>query len=348
LESATTAGAKADEARRRALALVLRYGWNATSFQTLGRGYDYFFHGDACVAYVDTGAAWIVAGAPISAPGQLAPTARAFVGAAQRAGRRCCFFGTERRFVLATSHATRSLPIGEQPVWNPRDWADTVAASSNLREQLRRARAKAVVVRQLGAAELASQPLRETMLRLTRRWLATRAMPPLGFLVRVDPSAFAEQRRCFVAERDGQLVALAHAVPVPQRGGWFVEHLLRDPVAPNGTIELLIDAVMRWARSDECSWLTLGMAPLSGDVPLPLRAARRGLSMFYDFEGLRRFRAKLRPLEWSPLYLSYPASQGPLAATADALAAFADGRFAHFAARAMRASFSGAPLCRSR
>ena len=40
------------------LGLVARHGWNATAFQTLEAGYRYFFHGsDACVAYIDTGAA---------------------------------------------------------------------------------------------------------------------------------------------------------------------------------------------------------------------------------------------------------------------------------------------------
>ena len=57
-------GTEADRAR--ALALVERHGWNATAFQTVEPGYSYFFHDDdACVAYVDTGSAWVAAGAPL-------------------------------------------------------------------------------------------------------------------------------------------------------------------------------------------------------------------------------------------------------------------------------------------
>ena len=46
------------ESREQVLALVRRFGWNATSFQVLEPGFRYFFlDDDACVAYVDTGRA---------------------------------------------------------------------------------------------------------------------------------------------------------------------------------------------------------------------------------------------------------------------------------------------------
>ena len=62
--TSVTAGPEVD-AHARVSALVRRYGWNATSFQVLEPGYRYFFHGpDAAVAYVDTGRAWVAAGAP--------------------------------------------------------------------------------------------------------------------------------------------------------------------------------------------------------------------------------------------------------------------------------------------
>ena len=49
--------------RARAARLAMRFGFNATAFQTLGDGFSYFFVGDdACVPYVDTGRAWVAAG----------------------------------------------------------------------------------------------------------------------------------------------------------------------------------------------------------------------------------------------------------------------------------------------
>lgn len=324
-----------EDAHGRVLALVLRHGWNATAFQTLGGGYDYFFHGDGCVAYVDTGAAWVVAGAPIAAPERLAEVTAAFVRAAREAGRRCCFFGTEERFLGATAGTTRSLRIGEQPVWDPRRWADTLAAHARLREQVRRARAKGVRVRHVAPAELDAGALGDATRDLLEGWLATRGMPPMGFLVQLSPLTVPEQRHCFVAERDGHVVGIARVIPVPQRSGWFVEHLVRAPHAPNGTAELLADAVMRWAAEAGCSWLTLGLAPLAGDVPPALRMARRRGALLYDFEGLHRFKAKLRPTEWQPIHVTRPATQGAIVTMIDVLAAFAPGGFLRFGARAL-------------
>jgi phosphatidylglycerol lysyltransferase len=61
-----------DPERRRVLAVLRRHGWNATSFQVLEPGFQYWFADeDACVACVDTGRAWVAAGAPLTEPARL-------------------------------------------------------------------------------------------------------------------------------------------------------------------------------------------------------------------------------------------------------------------------------------
>jgi len=319
----------------RVLALVERYGWNATAFQTLEPGYSYLFDGDdACVAYVDTGRAWVAAGAPIAPPERIAAVTHAFVAAARAAGRRAALVATEERLVAAVGPSLRALRIGEQPVWDPRAWPARVAASRTVREQLRRARRKGVTVRQATAAELEAGPTREAIAQLIERWLATREMAPLGFLVHLDPFSFATHRRCFVAEVAGRVVGFAGVVPVPARGGWFIEDLLRDARAPNGTSEFLVDAVMQWAGAHGSEWLTLGVAPLAGEVPPLLRVARRA-RVLYDFDGLRRYKAKLQPDSWTPVYLSVPARQPRLLSFLDVMAAFSGGGLLRFALRSI-------------
>ena len=110
------------------IALIKRHGWNSTSFQILEPGFHYWFDGDdACVGYVDTGAAWVVAGAPIAPAERLAEVAARFVAVAAAEGRRVCCFGTETRFQEVVKW--NALRFGDQPVWAPRDWESGVRGS---------------------------------------------------------------------------------------------------------------------------------------------------------------------------------------------------------------------------
>jgi len=159
-------------------------------------------------------------------------------------------------------------------------------------------------------------------------------MAPLGFLVQVEPFGFLTDRHWFVAERRGRPLGFAGVVPVPRRAGWFLEDLLRDPQAPNGTSELLIDAVMAWANARGSRWVTLGLAPLAGSVAPSLALVRRS-SALYDFVGLWRYKAKLRPSTWAPIYLAFPSGQGALLSLYDSLVAFAPGGLLAFALRTL-------------
>jgi phosphatidylglycerol lysyltransferase len=321
--------------RDRVVALLERHGWNVTSFQVLEPGFRYWFDGDdACVGYVDTGRAWVAAGPPIAAADQLAETSARFVAAARAAGRRVCLFATEARFRDAAGWP--SLRIGEQPMWSPADWDAVLRGRRSLREQLRRARAKGVVVRALGAGELAPGHAKRVELEgLIARWLASREIAPMGFLVQVDPFAYPERRRYFVAEHAGRIVGFLGVIPIYARDGWFFEDFLRDPGAPNGTIELMVDAGMRAAAAEGVGVVTLGLAPLAGDVGPVLRSARMLGRPLYDFEGLRSFKAKLQPRNWDPIFLSYPPGRSSTFAVLDTLTAFARGGLLRFGVKTL-------------
>ncbi len=305
------------------LELLRQYGWNATSFQVLEPGFRYWFGDDhSCVAYVDTGGAWVAAGAPIADVEQLGPAAGRFVEAARNAGRRVCFFAVEERFVERSSLAT--LGIGQQPVWDSDQWNEVLRSSRSLREQLRRARAKGVQVRELSETEVVdpSSPARRSIQRLIDRWSRSRSIAPMGFLVALHPFSFAAERHYFVAERDGQVFGFLAVAPVYGRHGWFFEDFLRDPAAPNGTIELLVHHAMESAAGAGCHFVTLGLAPLAGDVNAWLTAIRDSSGGLYDFEGLRSFKAKLRPQHWEPIFVAYPRHQTEVLTVVDVLSAF--------------------------
>jgi phosphatidylglycerol lysyltransferase len=296
------------------------------SFQGLESGYRYFFDGDdGLVAFVDTGGAWVAAGGPIAPPARTIEVARRFTEAAIAQDRRACFFAAEEQLDGS------AMQIGEQPVWTAARWDEVLKAAPSLRYQLRRARNKGVTVRSLDPRELAEgTKLRAAVDELGRHWQDIHRMPPMRFLVQLEPLTFASERTIYIAERAGKLVGLASAVPVYARRRLFLEDMVRAPDAPNGTVELLVDAVMRAADHE----LTLGLAPLAGDVARWLRFARWAGGPFYDFEGLRRFKAKLKPHTWEPVYLC-TVSGSRVVALRDSLRAFAGGSLVGFATRAL-------------
>jgi phosphatidylglycerol lysyltransferase len=157
----------------------------------------------------------------------------------------------------------------------------------------------------------------------------------MGFLVDVQPFAFADERRYLLAERDGRLVGFLAAVPVYARGGWLFEDLLRDHDAPNGTSELLVDAAMRDAAERGSAYVTLGLAPLGGAVHPRLRTLGALSSGLYDFAGLYRFKSKLKPHRWDPIHLVHPAGTPAALALLDALTAFARGSLGRYGLRSL-------------
>lgn len=339
-----------DPPRARALALLERHGHHATSFQILERGNRYWFDGPAdaptaVVAYVEAAGHRVVAGEPVCARAQLAAVAGRFVADTAAAGLRTCFFSVERPFVDALAAAGLghdALQIAEQPDFDPAAYTLDGRPRRSLRQQVARARNKGVRVRRIEPEDIARHPgsLRAQIDRVLDRWLASRRMSVMRFMVDLEPFTLPERRRYYIAERGDEPVGFLAAIPVYGRRGWFLEDVCRVPDAPNGTAELLIHRAMADARDRGDDYLTLGMAPLSGIDPGP--GAHRRLRVFlrfcasnagplYDFRGVRRFKQRFRPDRWTPQYVV--ACPGPVRVRtfAAVLGAFADGGIPAFA-----------------
>lgn len=310
--SAVTEPATRDVPRARALAL--RYGWNAMAYQVVNAGMCHWFSadGDAVVGYVRTHRVCIVAGAPICASHRLAAVLAEWEAHVSRLGCRVCYFGAAGRVfdALHQRPGYATVVLGAQPVWDPARWPEIPATSASLRSQMHRARNKHVVVSEWPAARASADPrLRECL----RQWLATRHLPTLHFLVEPHTLHDLEGRRIFVAERGADVVGFINASPVPARDGWLVEQFVRGAHAPNGTIEALLDCMMRAVAADGARYVTMGLVPLrdgSDDTQAVnpawlaslLAMVRIHGRRFYNFDGLERFKTKFRPHAWEPIY----------------------------------------------
>jgi len=328
-----------DERRARLLGAILRHGRDAVSFQSLETGVVTFEDELGVVAYVDTGTAWLAVGSPLAREGDVPELSSRFVRAARSASRRVSFVGIERPELLP---GCRALLLGEQPVHEPSRWAKTVAAKKSLREQLRRARAKGVTVRRVDPSELdEDSPLRMRVRELATAWLASRRIEPLGFLVALEPFHAMDEHRYFVAERAGEVIAFASAIPIPARDGFMLEDVLRDDAVPNGTVDLLFDAVIRDLAGS--SMLTLGLAPFTGRIPPWLAALRGATRPLFDFVGLRSFKERLLPSRWDEVYLALPEGELAAAHVIECLRAFAGGSLIGFGVRSIVRHPSGPP-----
>jgi phosphatidylglycerol lysyltransferase len=296
----------------------MRHGWNAVAYQILNPGMRHWFSpdGSAVAGYVPFGRTWVIAGAPVCAPERLSSAAEELEAAAAARGARVLYFGAGSRLErVYAERADRSLVrLGAQPVWDPAAWPDIVRRKPSLRAQLNRARNKRVRIEEWPAARAQAS---DTLRAVLREWLATRGLPPLGFLVVPDILDNLGDRRTFVAERDGRVVGFLIGTPVPARRGWLVEEWPRTRDAPNGTTHSLVDAAMRAFAADGSTYVTLGLAPLAAHgggtlaaQPSWLRAVLRWVRAhgrrFYNFAGLEAFKASMQPMEWEAIYAIAP------------------------------------------
>lgn len=297
----------------RARALVLRYGWNSTSYQILNPGIAHWFApaGDAVVGYVDCGAVWTAAGAPVCAEARLPSAVAEFEAAAAALGASVCYLAAEARL----ENLCRARPgyafavLGAQPCWDPAGWPRILARRASLRAQLARARNKGVVVRTWSSARATDHP---DLHRCLAEWLASKGLPALRFMTTPFTLGRLADRMVFVAERGDAVVGFLVATPVPARGGWLVEQIVRGRSAPNGTAELMVDAAFSAMVSGGATYVTLGLAPLSRHAGDPLVSPwwLRGVlawvrahgRRFYNFDGLDTFKGKFEPERWEPVY----------------------------------------------
>lgn len=292
--------------------LVMRFGWNATAYQILNRGFEWWIRKNAVVGFVRTKRLsgrpmWIAAGAPVCAVSDLEKTAIDFEACALREGARVCWFSADRRLWRLRQNASgfSTLVLGAQPVWDPHRWPEIVGSSRSIRQQRNRARNKQVAVEEWSASRARS------LHPILKNWLRRRGLPALSFLTESDILSEIGDRRLFVARRVTPVAYLV-LTPVPARNGWLVEQIVQHEEAPNGTATLLLDAAFHVAIAQDSSYLTLGLSPLSSRAPLShprppahvrflLAWIRAHARRFYNFPGLERFKAKFRPVHWDPI-----------------------------------------------
>ncbi len=149
------------------------------------------------------------------------------------------------------------------------------------------------------------------LIRISASWLETKNTREKGFSVGFFDPSYLQNFHVGMVRKDGVPVAFASLWLGANQEELMVDLMRHTPDAPYGVMDYLFAELMLWGAANGYKWLNLGMAPLSGFEDKALASIWHKLGTFlfehgenfYNFEGLRRYKAKYSP-EWRPKYLA--------------------------------------------
>jgi len=305
------------------LSLQETYGYNAHSLVSVTPGAriwrDTAIGTKGAIIYSEFGRVWLAAGDPLTSVDDMAGLGCRFIEAARKQNRIAAFVPVSARFArdCATQCNLSGVKVGAAPYFDLQTWAPRGDRAKKLRAGINQARRAGISVE---ALRVVTPKIVEETAALCQRWLnARRTATAFGWLFALDPFRHGERKKFFAArDANGKLVGFLAASPIPAREGWYLEDVLRQPDAPNGTADLLVSEALLHLAASGAKLATLGTSPLSteGDYDIPkgdhplveqaLRMTSARLGMFYNFEGLRRFKAKFAPTWWESEYVLAP------------------------------------------
>lgn len=269
---------------------------------------------EGAVAYNEFGRVWLVPGDPLASVENLVTVSAEFLQEAHAAGRVVGFMPATEQFAKHSKLlGLRAIEVGSAPYFDLATWAPRGDRAKKARAGVNQARRAGVCVTEI--VDVDERLVRETAC-LCKSWLTTRRSAlKFEWLLKVDLFRHKDRKKYFAArDASGKLVGFVAASPIPARDGWYLEDVLRSKHAPNGTTDLLVVETLNLLKRDGAKLATLGTAPMAmagiadPEVPrsaLLTKAARltaNCVSVFYNFEGVRRFKAKFAPSWWESEY----------------------------------------------
>jgi phosphatidylglycerol lysyltransferase len=268
--------------------------------------------GRSFIMYQVQGRSWIALGDPVGPRSEAEELVWRFRELSDEHGGRVVFYQSSVECLpLYVDLGLAAMKIGEEarvPLAN-------FSLEGSIRAELRTARRRGE--RDRATFEVvqpeALAPLLPALRLISESWLKDKATAEKGFSVGSYSERYLRNFPVAVVRRDGEPVAFANLWQSAGREEVAVDLMRFSPDAPPGAMDFLFVELMLWARAQGFSWFSLGVAPLAGLERHPLAPAwhrignfifRHG-EHFYNFEGLRRYKAKFHPT-WEPKYLVAP------------------------------------------
>ncbi len=269
--------------------------------------------GDAFLMYGIAGGSWVALGDPVGNPDARRELAWKYREMCELHNGRCVFYEVDReRLQLYLDLGLTPLKIGEEARIPLAEFTLAGEGWEEMRALCGTMERDGVAFEVVPATEVA--PLLPELRRVSDAWLAAgRKAAGQGFTSGVFDEAYLKRFPLAVLRRSGGVIAFANIWATADRHELSVDLLRCLPGAPDGTMDYLFIRLMQWGREQGYGWFNMGMSPLSGEEARPLTPEwaafgeliyRHG-EHFYNFDGLRRYKAKFRPV-WKAKYLAYP------------------------------------------
>jgi phosphatidylglycerol lysyltransferase len=277
------------------------------------------------------GRSWISLGGPVGPPGIGPELGWAFCDAARRAGARPVFYEVgEGDLPLMLDLGLSLHKLGERGVVDLHAFSLDGAAHKNLRA------AHAMAGRDGLTLEIVQPPhgaaLMAELRHISDDWLAAKKTREKRFSVGRFDADWMQRWPVALVRHQGRTVGFANLMLTEYQTQATVDLMRHRSDAPSGVMDFLFTDLMLRMKAQGIDRFSMGMAPLSG------LESRKGVRLwnrfgaaifqhgghFYNFSGLRAFKAKFDP-HWEPRYLAVPSAGSPMVPLADAAMLIAGG-----------------------
>jgi phosphatidylglycerol lysyltransferase len=267
---------------------------------------------DTFMMYQIHGRSWVALGDPLGVRGGQEELVWRFRELSDRHGGWSVFYQVSADSLpLYVDLGLAVMKLGEEARVHLPDFSLEGSSRAELRTQRRRAERDGAIFEVVQPSSL--PPLLTQLRAVSDAWLHDKAVAEKGFSVGSFSEDYVSNFPVAVVRVDNEPVAFA-SLWVAGTGEEIAVDLMRfGPGAPRGAMDFLFVELMLWGRAQGYRWLNLGMAPLAGLEQHPLAPAWHRVGnivfrygeYFYNFEGLRRYKAKFNPV-WESKYLAAP------------------------------------------
>ncbi|TJY59438.1 bifunctional lysylphosphatidylglycerol flippase/synthetase MprF [Sinimarinibacterium sp. CAU 1509] len=267
---------------------------------------------DAFIMFQVSGRSWIAMGDPVGNPQRFDLLAWRFRELCDRHAAWPVFYQVGAKLLpMYLDLGLSPAKLGEEARVALADFSLEGPRRADIRHSHRRAQRDGAQFELLQPTQVQEQL---NALRLvSNRWLSNKSGAEKGFSIGAFTQDYVTRFPCGVVRVNGEIVAFATLWCTEERQELSVDLMRYDQRAPKGAMEFLFAELMLWGKTEGYAWFNLGVAPLAGLEAHPLASPWHKLGIFiyrqgetfYNFDGLRRYKAKYDP-QWQPRYLVSP------------------------------------------